>query len=60
MKDPIADGESPLKEIRNIEFEQSIFQRKYPVWYCRNIKVDDSILLETAVPEFGIRTRQNR
>ena len=43
-----ADGESPLKESCNIELYGSIFKWKYPLWYCRDIKVDDCVLLETA------------
>ncbi|WKB36332.1 DUF3737 family protein [Terrilactibacillus sp. S3-3] len=48
VRSTFADGESPLKESRNIDLEQSIFKWKYPLWYCHNIKVDNSILLETA------------
>jgi hypothetical protein len=43
-----ADGESPLKESRDIEINSSIFKWKYPLWYCKNIKLSDSTLLETA------------
>lgn len=43
-----ADGESPLKESRNIDIHQSIFKWKYPLWYCQNVKVSHSTLLETA------------
>lgn len=43
-----ADGESPLKESQNIEVQGSIFKWKYPLWYCHDIKVKDSTLLETA------------
>lgn len=43
-----ADGESPLKESRNIEIDQSIFKWKYPLWYCQNIEMINSTLLETA------------
>lgn len=42
------DGESPLKESKNIEVEGSIFRWKYPLWYSNNIKVVNSTLLETA------------
>ncbi len=34
------DGESPLKESRNIELTGSMFKWKYPLWYCENIKVN--------------------
>lgn len=43
-----ADGESPLKESQGIEIEQSIFKWKYPLWYCKDIIVSHSTLLETA------------
>lgn len=43
-----ADGESPLKESSDIEIYGSIFKWKYPLWYCKNINVDNSVLLETA------------
>lgn len=43
-----ADGESPLKESKNIDISNSIFKWKYPLWYCQNVKVHDSTLLETA------------
>ncbi len=42
------DGESPLKESRNIKIKDSIFKWKYPLWYCKDINVDNSTLLETA------------
>ena len=31
------DGESPLKESRNIELWGSMFKWKYPLWYCKLI-----------------------
>ena len=43
-----ADGESPLKESRDIELSGCIFKWKYPLWYCKNIEVSDSVLLESA------------
>ena len=43
-----ADGESPLKESKDIELYGCIFKWKYPLWYCNNIKVEDTVLLETA------------
>lgn len=42
------DGESPLKESKNIELNKSTFNWKYPLWYCKNIKVDNCKLTETA------------
>ena len=43
-----ADGESPLKESKNIELCGCIFKWKYPLWYSENIKMSNSVLLETA------------
>lgn len=43
-----ADGESPLKESKGIDIQGSIFKWKYPLWYCQNVKVNNSTLLETA------------
>ena len=43
-----ADGESPLKESQNIEIYHSMFKWKYPLWYCKNIVVEDSILFDMA------------
>lgn len=43
-----ANGESPLKESKNIAITHSIFKWKYPLWYCQNVAVKDSVLLETA------------
>lgn len=42
------DGESPLKECKNIELKNSIFKWKYPLWYCHHIRVEESTLLDTA------------
>lgn len=42
------DGESPLKESRDISIHNSIFKWKYPLWYCDNISVTNSTLLEMA------------
>lgn len=38
------DGESPLKESENISLKNCIFRWKYPLWYCKNIKVDGGFL----------------
>ena len=43
-----ADGESPLKECRNISVVGSIFKWKYPIWYSEGVRVKDSTLLITA------------
>ena len=31
------DGESPLKESKNIELYGCMFKWKYPLWYCNNV-----------------------
>lgn len=36
-------GESPLKESRNLTIVNSVFRWKYPLWYSRNITVNDTI-----------------
>lgn len=43
-----ADGESPLKESQNITIDYTGFKWKYPLWYCKNIVVEDSTLFEMA------------
>lgn len=35
------DGESPLKESKNLTVSCSEFRWKYPLWYCHNVKVSD-------------------
>lgn len=35
-------GESPLKESRNISLNNSLFTWKYPLWYSKNIEVEDT------------------
>ena len=42
------DGESPLKESKNIDIRMCEFQWKYPIWYSHNVKVINSKFLETA------------
>ena len=43
-----ADGESPLKESRNVHLYDSLFQWKYPLWYSRDIRLDHCTLFEGA------------
>lgn len=43
-----ADGESPLKESRNLKIKNTTFQWKYPFWYCSDVLVEDSVLFEMA------------
>lgn len=40
------DGESPLKESRNIELYGSMFKWKYPLWYSKDIKVQNCTWFE--------------
>ena len=42
------NGESPLKESRNLDISQCLFRWKYPLWYCENVKVRDSHWFEMA------------
>lgn len=42
------DGESPLKESRDIELERCSFQWKYPLWYSDNITADNTTWLDGA------------
>lgn len=43
-----ADGESPLKESKNLIIDNCLFQWKYPLWYCHNVTVKNSTLFEMA------------
>lgn len=43
-----ADGESPLKESRDIELYHSLFKWKYPLWYSKNIMLEGCTLFEMA------------
>lgn len=43
-----ADGESPLKESRNIRLLDSMFKWKYPLWYSRHIEMRGCTLFEMA------------
>lgn len=43
-----ADGESPLKESHNLKISDSLFQWKYPLWYCENVVVENSTMFEMA------------
>ncbi len=42
------NGESPLKESKDIELYGSMFKWKYPLWYSNNIKLKDCTLFEMA------------
>lgn len=43
-----ADGESPLKESRDIELEGCMFKWKYPLWYCKNVTAKDCVWFDMA------------
>lgn len=43
-----ADGESPLKESSSIALFHSLFKWKYPLWYSRNITLENCTLFEMA------------
>lgn len=43
-----ADGESPLKESRNIELFHSLFKWKYPLWYSDGISLKHCAMFEMA------------
>ena len=40
------DGESPLKESKNIKADGCLFKWKYPFWYCENVDVEKSVFFE--------------
>jgi polygalacturonase len=42
------DGESPLKESSGLVIRDSVFEWKYPLWYCRDVKVEGGRLAESA------------
>lgn len=42
------DGESPIKEGKNIIVKESSFQWKYPFWYCNDVSVSNSVFSDTA------------
>ena len=42
------DGESPLKESRNLKINKTEFRWKYPVWYSKDISIDNCVFLQTA------------
>lgn len=42
------NGESPLKESRDLDIRGTMFRWKYPLWYCRNVKAADSTWFEMA------------
>lgn len=43
-----ADGESPLKESRNVKLYGSMFKWKYPLWYSKQITMENCTLFDMA------------
>lgn len=42
------EGESPLKESSNVKLYGSMFKWKYPLWYSKNITLDDCTFFDMA------------
>ncbi len=42
------DGESPLKECRDVELSWCLFRWKYPLWYCVGVTAENCTWFETA------------
>ena len=42
------DGESPLKECENLELQDALFRWKYPLWYCKHVRVRNCTWFEMA------------
>ena len=42
------DGESPLKESKKIRLDRCRFEWKYPLWYCKNVTVENTDFADTA------------
>ncbi len=40
------NGESPLKECKNIKIKDSSFKYKYPLWYCNGVECDNVTFIE--------------
>lgn len=40
------DGESALKEARNIDIDNCFFNLRYPLWHCDNVKISESEMTE--------------
>lgn len=42
LRDTIfVEGESPLKESRDVELYGCMFKWKYPLWYCKNVRAEN-------------------
>ena len=42
------DGESPLKESKNLHISRTTFNWKYPLWYCDTVQCHNIVINETA------------
>lgn len=42
------DGESPLKESQNLELKECVFFYKYPLWYTKDVKMNQCTLKDEA------------
>ncbi len=42
------DGESPLKEGCGITAQHCLFKWRYPIWYCRDVRICDCVMYEGA------------
>ena len=43
-----AEGESPLKHASDLRINDCVFDWKYPLWYTRNVRLENTILHESA------------
>ena len=41
-----SDGESPLKEGRNLDLHGNLFRWRYPIWYCKDVYAADCTFFE--------------
>ena len=42
------DGESPLKESSDLKIDNTLFRWKYPLWYSKNVEMNDCTLFDMA------------
>ncbi len=42
------DGESPLKESSHLRLYNCLFQWKYPLWYCKDVRLEGGVIGDTA------------
>ena len=48
LRSVFRNGESPLKESRGVSLFECRFEWKYPLWYCKDVTVNDCVLELTA------------